>query len=472
MHYHIVGIAGAGMSGIARLLLDQGHTVSGSDPVASSFSAALAERGARILPGHDPAYVAGAQALVATSAVSDAHPELVAARDAGIAVLRRADLWREWSQTRRVIAVAGTHGKTTTSAMVALALQRAGLNPGWLIGSTVPDLGGNAAWGDPQAPLVIEADEYDRTFLALTPDAAIVTSVEWDHPDIYSDPERYREAFAAFISSVAAPERLVYCGDDAYLPGLAPRSAISYGIDEELARNPSSCRIAPLDWSASGMRYDAEGNLGFDVWRYNRRTFGARRLWRQSLRLAGAHNLRNALAALAVAALYTPDLRGPVEALAAFSGTGRRCELKGEVGGVTVIDDYGHHPTEVQTTLGAMRDRYTGRRIVAYLQPHTFSRTAALHDDWVALATEADLWLIGDVFPAREQGDVAAAARELATALQAQAPSARYAGPVAAAPVALAEVIESGDVVVIFGAGDSDRIGPALLAQLAQVAAG
>ena len=186
MRYHIVGIAGAGMSAIAHVLLDQGHTVSGSDMQRNALADALAARGATILLGHDPAHVAGADALVVTSAVKPDHPEIRAARERGIPVLKRADLWREWSAQRDVVAVAGTHGKTTTTAMIALALTRAGRDPGFLIGGEAPDLARNARWGDPSAPLVIEADEYDRAFLALTPRVAVITNVEWDHVDIYA----------------------------------------------------------------------------------------------------------------------------------------------------------------------------------------------------------------------------------------------------------------------------------------------
>src|SRR5215216_1440777 len=202
MRYHIVGIAGAGMSAIAHVLLDQGHTVCGSDMQRNSLSDALAARGAAVLLGHDPTHVAGADALVVTSAAKPDHPELRAATERGIPVLKRADLWREWSAQRDVVAVAGTHGKTTTTTMIALALTRAGRDPGYLIGGEAPDLPRNARWGSPDAPLVIEADEYDRTFLALTPRVAVITNVEWDHVDIYPSQADYDAAFRAFAASV------------------------------------------------------------------------------------------------------------------------------------------------------------------------------------------------------------------------------------------------------------------------------
>jgi UDP-N-acetylmuramate--alanine ligase len=370
-HYHIIGIAGAGMSAIANVLLDQGHTVSGSDLQHNAQAEALAARGARVEVGHAAAHVAGADALLITSAARPEHPEIVAARERGIPILKRADIWREWSRRRDVVAVAGTHGKTTTTALIALALTRAGLNPGFLVGGEAPDLGGNARWGDADAPLVIEADEYDRTFLALAPRVAVITNVEWDHVDIYPTQESYEAAFRAFAASVREPRNLIVCGDDAGALRVAVRpEAIQYGIDDLLASDPVSCRRALLDWSAANVRIDGE-TTQFEVWHYDRATFATRSLGPWRIRLPGEHNVRNALAALAAARALGIPFGAIAEALAAYRGAGRRFELKGQAGGVTVIDDYAHHPTEVRATLAAARARYPGRRIVAYFQPHT-----------------------------------------------------------------------------------------------------
>ncbi|NJN17167.1 MAG: UDP-N-acetylmuramate--L-alanine ligase [Oscillochloris sp.] len=461
MRYHIVGIAGAGMSAIANLLLDQGHTVSGSDPAANRQTAALQQRGAMVFRGHQSGQIAGAEALIVTAAARPDNPELVAARAAGVPILSRADLWREWSAQRPVIAVAGTHGKTTTSAMIATALRAAGLPIGYLIGSDVPDLGGNAAWGDPVAPLVIEADEYDRVFLALKPDIAVVTNVEWDHPDIYPDAEVYEQAFATFIAA-ADPQRVVVCGDSLIADRLAPPVSIRYGIDDVLAQNPASCRLAPLDWTASGVR-TVVGRTQFEVWRYDRRTFGARIAGSQQLRLPGAHNASNALAALAVAALLQVDLTRASVALAEFRGTARRFEHKGEAGGVLLIDDYAHHPTEVRATLAAARAAYPERRLVVYLQPHTFSRTNALLDEWPEALANADLLLVGDIYAARETGDPAALAAILAERAAAAGVNARHVGDTDAATTALIAAVQPGDLVLTLGAGDGDRVGMHML---------
>jgi UDP-N-acetylmuramate--alanine ligase len=466
MHYHIVGIAGSGMSAIAALLLDQGHTVSGSDPAANRLTAALAARGATVYVGHGPAHVAGADAVLATAAVRPDHVELAAARQAGIPILGRADLWRRWSQERQVVAVAGTHGKTTTSAMIAVALRGAGVEAGYLIGADVPDLGGNAAWGDPAAPLVIEADEYARVFLALAPAAAVITNVEWDHPDIYPTAEAYSAAFAQFAAQAAEPRRLIVCGDDEGASAIAPPEARLYGIEEALAMDPVSCRLAPLDWSASGVRPRETGGVSFDIWRYSRRRMAQQRAGSQELLVPGAHNVRNALAALAVCEALGADVAAASAALAGFRGTARRFELKGEAGGVTVIDDYAHHPTEVRATLAAARARYPGRRVAAYLQPHTFSRTAALMDEWAGACGDADLLLVGDVYAAREQGDAAAMAAELAARIAAAGVDARPAGTVGAAAAALIALARPGDVVLTLGAGDGDGAGARLLEHL------
>lgn len=462
-HYHIVGIAGAGMSAIANLLLDQGNTVSGSDPGANRLTAALAVRGAQIFRGHNPDYVHGADAVLATSAVNLAHPELVAAQALGIPVLRRADLWRAWSAERPVIAVAGSHGKTTTSAMIAVALRAAGLPVGYLIGSEVPDLGGNAAWGDPAAPLVIEADEYERTFLALTPDVAVITNVEWDHPDIYPTAETYIAAFQQFAAQARDQRRIVLCHDDPGAAALGLTEATLYGIEEQLARDPVSCRLAPLDWAASGLTVTPEGGMQFDIWRYDRRRFANRLAGTQALALPGAHNVRNALAALAVADLLGADQAAAATALAQFRGTARRFEVKGNVDGITVIDDYAHHPTEVRATLAAARQRYPKRRIVAYLQPHTFSRTTALLEQWSGAVEDADVVLVGDIYAARETGAAAELAQTLAALLRTTHADVRYSGDVAAATATALALLTSGDVLITLGAGDGHLVGEAIL---------
>jgi UDP-N-acetylmuramate--alanine ligase len=450
MHYHIVGIAGAGMSASANLLLDQGHTVSGSDLTTNQSTLALAKRGAIIHTGHAAAQIAGADVVVATSAVQPNHPELVAAQEAGVPLLRRADLWRDWSQQRAVIAVAGTHGKTTTTAMIALVLTRAGVEPGFLIGSESPDLGVNARWGCPDAPLVIEADEYDRTFLALTPKIAVITNIEWDHPDIYPTAADYEAAFAQFASQV---QDVVLFGG-AHRPAAQACTArwLTYGLEPDRDYQAQIERYAPATENQtifSGPQFSALHTQLF-------------------LRVPGLHNICNALAAIAVADLLGVQTPVAAQALGEFHGAARRFELKGIVADVTVIDDYAHHPTEVQATLAAARAWAApgSWRIIAYLQPHTFSRTRALWDQWPGAFANADLVLIGDIYAARESGNPSELARTLVEQIAQSHPRVVYVGNLSTATRAALKLVRPGDLFLTLGAGDGYRVGEELLTHL------
>jgi UDP-N-acetylmuramate--alanine ligase len=466
MHYHIVGIGGAGMSAIAHILLDRGDRVSGSDANQSSAWAPLQARGVTIYLGHTALQIAGADVVLATSAVHSPHPELDAAVAAGIPVMRRHDLWARWSQERRVIAVAGTHGKTTTSAMIAHALQVAGMNPGYLIGAEVPDLPQVACWGDPAAPLVIEADEYDRTFLALQPDIAVITTLEWDHVDIYASPADYAAAFATFSTQIANPERVLVCGDDAGARAAITRTGVRwYGIDTDLARDPVACSRIPLDWAASALHHDATSQ-SFQVWHYDRRSFAMRLHRPVSIPLAGLHNVKNAVAAYAAAVLAGAAPALVAQALATFQGARRRFEYKGAVAGVTVIDDYGHHPTEVAAVLAAARARYAGQRIIAYVQPHTYSRTASLVAEWATAFADADVVCIGDIYASREQPVAGIDAAWLVQHIT--HPVAQASGTIAQSATAIADMARAGDVVITMSAGDGTQVGPRLLALLEQ----
>ncbi|HMO56412.1 MAG TPA: Mur ligase family protein [Roseiflexaceae bacterium] len=314
--------------------------------------------------------------------------------------------------------------------------------------------------------MVIEADEYDRTFLALTPDIAIVTNIEWDHVDIYPTAEAYAAAFGSFAERVSDPRRLIVCGDDPAALALAHDPlTLTYGIDELIARDPASCRIAPLDWAAANVQHDARGTH-FDIWRYDRATFGTRLLGTFHMQLAGDHNVRNALAASAAATLLGVPLDAIRSALAAYHGTKRRFELKGEAGGVVVIDDYAHHPTEVRATLAAARARFGNRRLVVYMQPHTYSRTRALLDSWHGACADADLVRVGAIYAAREPFDPAITAAHLAAQLG--HPDAVAVGDVAEAAEALAALVQPGDVLVTLGAGDGYRVGEILLERRTQ----
>jgi UDP-N-acetylmuramate--alanine ligase len=464
-HYHIVGIGGSGMSALAHLLLDRGHQVSGSDQQDSPALAGLRQRGAAVSIGHHADQVQGAEIVLTSAAIPADHVETAAARAAGIPLQTRADLWRAWSQERPIIAIAGTHGKTTTTAMTALALRAGGINCGWLVGADVPELGGAAAWGDAAAPLVVEADEYARAFLALTPETAIITGVEWDHPDQYPTAEAYRAVFAEFAGRVRDPRRLLLCADDAAELLWDLPEALTYGVDEVLSRDPQSCRTAPLDWAATDLE-ERDGQLHFQFWHYDQRRFARRLVGPAALSLSGIHNVRNALAALAAAELYGADRSAALSALAAFRGSARRFSIIGSMHDVLVIDDYAHHPTAVRLTIDAVRSRFAGRRVLAYLQPHTFSRTAALAEQWQSAGAGAALLLVGNIYAAREQGDNIGVARELAAQMAAAGTAAEWVGTPADAAERLAQLVQPGDVVLIMGAGDSTTVGPQLLQRL------
>ena len=464
MHYHIVGIGGAGMNAIAHILLDRGDTVSGSDAQRSAAWAPLLARGVVIQLGHDARFIAGADAIVATSAARHPHPELDAALAAGVPILRRHDLWRSWSTERAIIAVAGTHGKTTTTAMIAVALQHAGLNPGYLIGAEIPDLPRTAAWGDPAAPFVIEADEYDRTFLALTPDIAVITTLEWDHVDIYPDADDYARTFQTFVAAVPRAHRVLVCADDAGIRQTIDLPGVQwYGIDEVLATNPVACTRIPLDWSATALTHHADGQR-FQLWHYDPRVFATRLHAHVDTPLAGVHNVSNTVAAYAASVMAGAAPDAVVAALAGFRGAKRRFEQVGSVAGVRVIDDYGHHPTEVRVVLAAARQRYPGARIIAYVQPHTFSRTQMLVSEWASAFGDADCVLIGDIYASREQPISGVDAAWLVTRITHHTISAS--GTPAQTVDQLRALVRPGDVVITLSAGDGTTVGPALLAAL------
>jgi UDP-N-acetylmuramate--alanine ligase len=461
MHYHIVGIGGAGMSAIAHILLDQGHTVSGSDANHSSTWSPLEARGVTIHLGHTHPLPNHTDAVIATSAVRAPHPELDAAMARGIPCLRRHDLWREWSTQRRIVAVAGTHGKTTTSAMIALALHHSGLEPGYLLGADIPDLPRSAAWGNPDAPFVIEADEYDRTFLALTPDIAVVTTLELDHVDIYPTLDVYVDAFRQFVNQVPQAERVLVSGDDIGVRTAIDRPNIRwYGIDDDLANNPVACARIPLDWSASAIHLNGMQQQ-FQLWYYDRRSL-AMRLYRPlTTRLVGLHNVSNSIAAYAASIMAGADPVRAAEAIGGFHGARRRFEHKGMVQGVQVIDDYAHHPTEVKAVLAAARRHFPQQRIIAYVQPHTYSRTKMFADAWCEAFHDADKVIVGDIYAARETAIPGVDAQWLVQSISHTDIVAS--GDVDQSISYLATILQAGDVLIIMSAGDGTRVGPGVL---------
>jgi len=393
-HVHFIGIGGTGLSAIATVLLERGLEVSGSDRQSSPQTQRLQAAGAQVMIGHRAENVRGADLIVRSSAVKDDNPEVLAARKLGIPTLKRADFLVRLINGRQSIGVAGAHGKTTTTAMIAWMLTALGLDPSFVIGGASANLGTNAHAGAGQY-FVIEADEYDRMFLGLQPAIAVVTNIEHDHPDCYPTADEFYAAFRQFARQVQPGGALIACGQDAGARRL---------MDEIVAGKPESqplCRIisygvgSGFDYSAVDLRDNRTGGLDCKV-----KTPG--QPVELSLQVPGEHNVRNALATLAVAGCLELSRQDAARALSEIRGAGRRVDVRGEVDGITLVDDYAHHPTEIRATLAAARRRFAGRRVWAVWQPHTYSRTRTLQDDFVAAFDDADRILVTDVYPARE----------------------------------------------------------------------
>jgi UDP-N-acetylmuramate--alanine ligase len=448
---HFVGIGGAGLSAIARVMMEQGAEVSGSDLVLSPAAEALARDGARVYEGHRAEQVNGADLVVVSAAVPGDNVELRTARDAGIPAVGRAQVLGQMMEGHVGIAVAGTHGKTTTTAMIASILWDGGLDPTFIVGGVVLGLGTNArAGGGPH--FVVEADEYDRTFLGLRPQVAVVTNVEHDHPDCYPVFADFRAAFAEFVALLPPDGLLVVCQDNGVAGELgAARAAqgqpvVSYGLGKEAT------------WTARGIRANPSGGSDFQAFR------AGQALGEVRLRVPGTHNVLNALAALAVADHLGVAFPTARSALGGFQGTSRRFELKGDADGVVVVDDYAHHPTEIRATLAAARERFPGRALWVVWQPHTYSRTKALFQDFVRAFDQADHVLVLPVYAAREQDTMGVSSAEVVAAMA--HPDARVAGSLEEAVVVLGSEVPPGDVVLTLGAGDGDRVGEWLLIAL------
>lgn len=446
---HLVGIGGAGMSGLARILVERGHTVTGSDLRESRNTVELAAMGVRITIGHDADALGHPDAVVASSAVGEDNPELVRAQERGIPVLQRAGLLAALMADDRRVLVAGTHGKTTTTSMVVVAAQAAGLDPSFSIGAQLNEVGTNAHAGDDPV-FVAEADESDRSVLAYHADVAVVTNAELDHPDAYGSTEEVLEVFATFLSQRREGGVAILCADDEGTRALAARASgavLTYGTGPE-----ADVRVVPE--GATGGRI-----LVDDV-----------EVAVLELGVLGHHNVLNATAALAVCHAMALDLQAAAAGLARFSGAARRFQVIGEVGGVTVVDDYAHHPTELRATLQAARQATTGRVLVV-VQPHRYSRTRLLGPELGRAAAAADLVFVTEVYGSGETPEPGVSGRLVAEAAEAAGARVVFQPHFADLVAELAAQVQPGDCVLVTGAGDVSQVAGSLVRTLSGVPA-
>jgi UDP-N-acetylmuramate--alanine ligase len=457
---HFVGVGGSGMSPLAEILLRQGVRVSGSDLMPSAVTAHLEGLGLVFYRGHAASHVGNVEAVVRSSAVRTTNPEVQEAERRGIPVLLRGQLLADLMAPRQGVAIAGAHGKTTTTAMVGLVLDRAGLDPTVVIGGRFAAFGSHARVG--RGPvLVAEADESDRSFLLLRPRVAVVTNIDQEHLESYRDFDGLVAAFERFATSVPADGSAVLCVDDPHLRAIAGRTratptgarVVTYGVDDP------SASLGARDVSLAG--YGATATI-------LKRDAGSETvLGTLSLGVPGRHNVSNALAAIAVALEFGVAADRALEGLAQFRGAERRFERKGEVNGVVVIDDYGHHPTEVTAVLNAARA--TGaHRIICVFQPHRYTRTAHLLAQFGPALARADEIVLTDIYPAGEEPIPGVTIEQLAQQVQVHAPGrVRVVKALADLPAVVAALVRTGDMVITLGAGSIGTVGPRILEELA-----
>ena len=443
---HMVGIGGAGMSGIAEVLLSEGYGISGSDMAESAVVRHLRGLGASVAVGHAAENVGNVQVLVKSTAIAEDNPEVVEARRRNIAVIPRAEMLAELMRLRQGIAIAGTHGKTTTTSLTASIFDTAGLDPTVIIGGRLNVYGANAHLGRGDY-LIAEADESDGSFLCLFPIINIVTNVDDDHMDHYQNREALDEAFVRFMNKVPFYGMNIVCGDDAGVRALLPRvkrPVATYGFGEG-----NDLRAEPLECGAESR---------FAVWH------GGRRLGEATVPQPGRHNILNALAAIGAALAADIPFDVCAKGLAGFRGVGRRFEFKGERDGITVVDDYGHHPAEIAATLHTAREVFPGRRIVAAFQPHRFSRTQAHFGEFCKVFDLADALLLTEIYAASEKPIPGVSGQSLAEGIgQVCATPLRYCRSLDELLGALGEELKPGDVLLTLGAGSITRVGPAWL---------
>jgi UDP-N-acetylmuramate--alanine ligase len=452
---HFTAIGGAGMSGIARIMLTRGLRVSGSDQADTPLLGELAAAGARVFVGHDAANLGDADTLVVSTAIRSDNPELVEARRRGIRVLHRAAALASVMLGRQGIAVAGTHGKTTTTSMITTVLRHSGADPSYVIGGILAETGLGADEGSGRT-FVVEADESDGSFLMLAPDAAVITSVEADHLDNYESLEQIERAFAAFVGKVPPGGLLIACADDAGARALTGQTAAGVTALTYGAAPGADYLITGIE--PRGMRSKLTVAPG-----PNTALAGTDEL-ELEIAVPGRHYALNAAAALALTVQLGVPAAQAVAGLAAYRGARRRMELKGEADGVQVVDSYAHHPTELAADLAAARDVTAGGRLIAIFQPHLFSRTRIFAGEFGAALGQADEVLVMDVYAAREDPEPGVTGALIADAVPGG--RAQFVPDRASVPALATALAKPGDIILTMGAGDVTALGPALVAAL------
>lgn len=446
-HIHMVGIGGAGMSGIAEVLLSLGYEISGSDMGDSAVVQHLRRLGARISVGHAAENLGNVEVLVKSTAIADDNPEVLEARRRNIAIIPRAEMLAELMRLRQGIAIAGTHGKTTTTSLTASIFDKAGADPTVIIGGRLNAYGTNAHLGSGEY-LIAEADESDGSFLCLFPIINVVTNVDEDHLDYYKSREAIDAAFVQFMNKVPFYGRNIVCGDDPGVCALLPqvkRPVLTYGFDEG-----NHLRAVLLE---SGIQ------SRFEVWQ------GQSLLGEVSLPHPGRHNILNALAAIGVALACDISFADCVAGLAEFQGVGRRFEFKGRRDGVCVVDDYAHHPAEIAATLGTARQAFPDSRLVVAFQPHRFSRTQAHFGEFCKVFERCDLLLLTEIYAASEKPIPGVSGQSLAQGVQQVCDTpVQYFQTLDAMREGLTDILQDGDILLTLGAGSITRLGPAWLA--------
>lgn len=448
---HMVGIGGIGMSGIAEILLDQGFEVSGSDRQLSEITDRLAKLGAKIHKGHAAKNLDEADVVVYSSAVHSDNPELVAAAEKKIPVIRRAEMLAELMRMKYGIAIAGTHGKTTTTSMTSLVLMEGSLDPTVIVGGKLSSFGGTNARLGHGDYIVVEADEFDRSFLQLTPVIAAITTLEREHLDIYTDLEDIKRAFMEFANKVPFYGFVILCLDEPSIQEILPlirKKIVTYGIN------------AQSDLRAINISFDANRS------RFNLLRFG-KDLGEIKLNVPGLHNVKNSIAAIGIGLELGIEFSKIKKAVESFTGVYRRIELKAEISDVMVVDDYAHHPTEVQATLSALKSGWPQKRVVAVFQPHLYSRTRDFHDEFGKSFLNADVLVVTEIYPAREE-PIQGITGELivSDAKSFGHKEAYYVQDKKELPEFLMKIRKSGDIVVTLGAGDISKYGEEFIGRL------